>query len=338
MVSKLLSSVVERLSESFIGYFQLWKYFDQRLQRALSGSAIHNIASCQEFYNRVRREEIRHGDWIRLKDFFVTEWVPRAAGAVFEDQEFLQEDLPTLFPVDYGDIKSNPELDREAVPTSGVLYVRPYGSVRFPLGGQEDFILGAVSPAEYYVDMGIPLVVGRSVYNEFQRKQIVGCSVEASLEGVVEVFGSVTLPSYRSLSNSELETPRLFEKPTLPSTPWIIVRVVSPLQARFRSHNSHPLVAHWSINRLDLDEEKFYYYHYFFTSRVDNDSLHWIRKMLGAETSIPSSDQWVSPTKLFEYDARQRPDETIFRPLTLPPRDFGPILDYLRNILKQEKK
>lgn len=239
---KIVDIATEHFSSSVWGYYNLWSYFDNKLKHKLASRRVHSIKYCLEYYDGIRNGAIKHGDKILLSDFFLCEWVPRAAGGLahFVHDNHLDIEkyyrIPTSFR--HG-VKKMKEGD----------LIPPMGSVRFPLAKKKDIILGLVTPEEYHVDMGIPVAVSTNVYSEFLSKQIGTNAVEVTLEGYVDLFSaSDELPMLPEISEDV--------KNNSISVPSVILRVSSPIQIKFRSHNSHPRMNAWFLRRTENEENK----------------------------------------------------------------------------------
>lgn len=239
---KAIESIGEKFSTSILGYFNLWSYLDQSLRWKVSSGKTHKINSCLEFYQNLEAGIIKHGDRILLNEFFVSEWVPRSAGAIALRYGGKEEygSYPTAYAPWCTTI-----LGRSFVP--------PSGSVRFPLKRGSDIILSAVTSGEYNTDLGLVLSVSQSVYSEFLSKQTGHNAVEANLEGYVDLFDTGKCIGF-NLEFNELSR-NLISKS-------YVIRVISPIQVAFKSHSSHPRFTAWVIRKKIYRESPVLFYRF----------------------------------------------------------------------------
>lgn len=252
---RLAEIAFERFSTSFLSYYNLWAYLDRDIKRLLSGQKTHSPANCIEFYSRFYAGEIKPGDRVILNGFFISEWVPRCPGGIahFVGGTGLPDNfnkLGSFFTMnhlrEFGLSKAQYfNLAREFNVSPNTLadgdFIPPYGSIRFPLVNGKPKLLGAVTESEYNADFGIPLAVSDSVYAEFLSKQNRNFSVEATLEGYLDVFQPTTTNVFSHSSSNCLSLPF--------SQPRLVVCIDSPIQVVFRSNNNHPQFNSWIIRR-----------------------------------------------------------------------------------------
>jgi hypothetical protein len=217
--------IAKKFSDSILCYLRLWRYLTRRIEQAIAGRATHRLSTCQDFYNHVAFGDIKDGDRIKLKEFFATEWIPREPGACAswartgDDGKKAYVSLP----------------ERTCCFTHGLIRndwkVPLIGSFRLPLVEQEYIPLGLVTAGEYLTDLGIIVLMSKSVYSQFLARQHRFDAVEADLEG----FVSLAFPSRSriDIKDKQDDTPRSFDP---------VIVVDSPLQATFRTHSGHPRI------------------------------------------------------------------------------------------------
>jgi hypothetical protein len=245
----ILNLAVERLSESVLGYFNIWRYLDALLKHRLSGASTHRLRTAGELYSGIANNLIRHGDRVILEEIFVTEWVPRLPGAI---NAALRRGLITA---------ADTELITSVAMYKSVIMdaeanIPPFGSVRLPLQDNRRVALGAVGASEFHADLGAVLSVTPTVYAEFLRKKKGQAAVEGTVEGTVELYAPP-----RDLPSAGILVKNLDGVVTEP--PFVIA-VDSPLQVRFRLHDAHPRVTAWSIRRIH-HRERGQGYDFFYT-------------------------------------------------------------------------
>jgi hypothetical protein len=273
-LKKSIEASFEHFSSSVLGYFNLWSYLDNKIRHKMASRQTHKIKSCFDFYHGISAGKIKHGDRIILNDYFVSEWVPKAAGALaylVETQNMSKknyEAIPTNFAVKTIKLKSG-----DLIP--------PLGSMRFPLKKKKDIILSAVTAGEYHIDQGIVLAITENIYSEFLSKRLENNSVEATIEGYVDLFDS------RENFPSIIEKSGSFNSVDFLSLPYCILRIGSPIQIKFRTHNSHPRFNAWQIQRREYNSPpqtglemkyfngKFYDLRKTYGELVDYEYSHW---------------------------------------------------------------
>ena len=243
-IRKPVQIAFERFSSSVLGYYNLWAYLDETIQRIISGHHTHTIKSCLDFYCGIAEGRIKHGDRILLQNCFISEWVPRSAGGL---AHLVRNG--TLTEEQYYSLSTEYNPDAPLLKTGDML--PPFGSIRFPLEKNRAVILSAVTADEFHVDYGIVLSVTDSVYAEFLSRQKANFAVEATLEGHIDLsVAGEGMPSDPSLPKTEQT---ILSMPLL-SCPKFLVRVLSPVQVKFRYHNSHPHFNAWFIRRREYKE------------------------------------------------------------------------------------
>jgi hypothetical protein len=94
------------------------------------------------------------------------------------------------------------------------------------------------------------LVVSESVYDAFLRRQLASRVTEATIDGILH-FAQVPLlhPDLLKSIGSQIDSEFLATLPIPNNLPQIYIHVASPLDVRFRFHNSHPPGCIWAIER-----------------------------------------------------------------------------------------
>jgi hypothetical protein len=231
----LLNLAVERLSDSVIGYYHLWRYLDTILKHRLSRASVHSIKSATEFYEGIREGRIKHGDRVVFQHAFLTEWVPRLPGGIHAalTRGVLKEADSKLL--------STVNMFRSIIVNREVS-IPPFGSVRLPLQHGKRIALGAVTEEEYHADFGVVLSVSPSVYAAYLAKRQNDNAVVGRIEGIVEFFDRP-----RDFPDVHLLT-KEFTNAVAP--PSCVICIDSPLQVRFSNCSTHPRLTAWAIRRL----------------------------------------------------------------------------------------
>ena len=282
----ILETALNRFATSALGYYRLWEYFDLTARRIISRRKTHKVKTCLEFYKGVFSGEIKHGDRIILDGFFVTEWIPRDAGAA---ASLVNEHLTVR---EYFRSHSHRIWQRAPLPSHNMVPMN--GSVRMPIERGKRIILGAVSESEYMIDYGLVLSVTDPVYSSFLSKQMKNSAVAASLEGYVEMYHCNE--AFPVPENSPIAAAYSISLP-----PKCIICVDSPIQSRFRVHDTHPLITAWAIRRSDLSTEERVYDYLNVTVGNNIDELRIAKKII-AEGFV-SGSQHQTLTQILNYSA-----------------------------------
>ena len=129
------------------------------------------------------------------------------------------------------------------------------GSIRLPLNlGDDDRFacISAVSAKSWHTDLGIPVVVSKQVYREFERARLTpNSSVEADLRGRI-VLGEMPSSFQETPTSLDQESlPRGFQRSlrTPLGIPMAYVHVINPIDCDFRINDSHPKCNAWTLFR-----------------------------------------------------------------------------------------
>ena len=242
-MSNLISPIASTFSSALLSYLCLSRYLSAKAVHFIEGRSTHRLKWAFQLYLGLFDGSIKHGDRIVIDSFFVTEWIPRVPGG--QALRLIRGECPQKT---YLGVPEKETVIRKTISES--FYVPPIGSVMLPLPSKPKglHILGTVSGEEYCTDLGIVLSAPQSVFGQFKAKQIKDNAVEATIEGFVDLNpqGDFTAPIPSSLRNRAeiLDFTSMFKRPPC------VIRVDSPLQTAFRSHNSHPKVTTWMIRRL----------------------------------------------------------------------------------------
>jgi len=220
---------------------------------------------------------LRNGQIIKLKDFFISEWAPKLPGQAWTIQG--SKDLIEAYKRIDKRIKFNDKLysvldpyGKEKVVSAG------YGSIRLnPKIGSEDFYMymSLVTKRNWHCDLGIPLVVSKSVYNEFYKYAKYGAPWVEGMEGVLhfqeDLPFKIIIPHAIGARISEELEEVLRYKPFLPKCH---VYVSSPLNIKFKLNDSHPNCTAWTMFETHSSREP-YRYTYTKCDPNDNESIQY---------------------------------------------------------------
>ncbi len=248
-----------KLLEDVLGYWRIYDYLKLRSKLQTRGAI--EIKTENEFWSsilgqryvgkRVRHlPHLRNGQVIKPKDVFLCEWAPKLPGQIWTTQG--SKDLIDGYGRIDGYFRFKDELysvldpyGKEKVVSAG------FGSLRLnPRTNREDYCMymSLVTADNWHCDRGIPLVVSKSVYNEFYKYARSGAPWVESMEGILHL--EEDLPFTRMIPRAigaalpqEIEATLQF-KPFLPKC---FIYVSSPLSLKLRFNDSHPDCVAWTM-------------------------------------------------------------------------------------------
>jgi len=197
--------------------------------------------SVELFWQAIIQEELRPGDIIKIKDGFLTDWIPRVPGEAWNN---------------FKDKGSTINLDSTKkgghFTSSGIYQKNPthFGSIRLPFGqNSTNFAMLSITTYDCWsVDLSIPVIVSKEVYNQFITIRKNGQAVEGEIEATLE-FGEMPLMNTSLLkaidSDCSDEFVEYFSTPK--GLPRIYLRLSSPLNVKFRANNTHPSGTIWAL-------------------------------------------------------------------------------------------
>jgi hypothetical protein len=259
--------VVQELAKKFFGcvwedtfgYLRLHEFLKLRASAVASKRPLR-ISSAAEFWYGVlgdrfstasiKYQPIRNGDIVKFHGGFLSEWVPKLPGQLWtaEGSAELARGLRSVEGIRrYGDYMYTilDPYGKSKVLNAG------HGSVRLArsaIASDHFAYLALVDEDQWNCDYGVPIIVSRQVFEEFERHSRSGSPAIRSLEGVVRTGSDLPLSQLipraigGELSKASEESLRL-----RPGLPRCYVHVVSPLSVKFLYNDSHPDITAWTM-------------------------------------------------------------------------------------------
>ena len=167
---KVLDTLVEQVSGSFLNYLRLGTWLDYQITHRLSGRPHREFESVEGFWQSILNEELYPGDKIVFKQAYVTEWTPRMPGQLWivhrgkRDAFYSEEQL--------SEIRKGKGFWSESTLESQS--ISPMGVVRLPFGNDKLHYaaLSITTIDSWCCDLGVPVVFSASVYDAFIRRRI----------------------------------------------------------------------------------------------------------------------------------------------------------------------
>ena len=251
-------SLSEKISISLAnaanGYLNLWGWFSKKLSVATGHSRLRTFPSIIAMWDAILSGDLRSGDQVDIHDVFVTDWIPRAPGALYVKPK----DSPLYEVSDYlwcmhqgqGQMTSKSmAVGPEKILIADCEY-SPWGlgSVRLPRHHNSPVILGAVSEEPYCCDFGMPIVTTRTVLSELSRVKLKNFAVAADLRGLFIQEPNCSLT--RIVRRAGIELPNSLEIALQSSLglPDCYILIDSLLDVHFMTHDSHPVIFAWTLS------------------------------------------------------------------------------------------
>jgi len=246
---------IENIGRNFIEYLHLHDWLKQKALDLVLPSRKFAFQSISDFWRALLEGELSDGDRVSFSESFLSEWTPRAPGQIWAMARAEGKDVNDLLVADWFAYKSSAGI--EHVPMHGFIYSiisqvppLPLGVVRLPLlQTAATCAVLSLTTADYWLaDLGIPVIVSRSVYDSFRSKQVKNWAVECSLEATLRFGEPLKLEPdlFRSIG-AELKPAFLASITTPVGVPKVYLQLTSPIGIRFRTHDKHPHAFLWAL-------------------------------------------------------------------------------------------
>lgn len=262
MVESGLKSFFGLVWEDVAGYLRVYEYLKLRL-RGHVGNA-KKVPTPASFWHSLLGERfagserpayvpLRDGDVVRMKNLFLTEWIPKLPGRIWTSEG--QAEIAK----GQKDISRYLEIESKMYPVLGLggkqsVLSGGYGSIRLrrlPSRNEDRFMmLGLVDESHWNSDFSIPVLVSRAVYRKFQEHAEHGAPWVKKLEATLVVGEDPPLTQVipraigAELSEATEETLRY-----RPSLPRCYLYLQSPLSLDLAYNDSHPSATAWTMFR-----------------------------------------------------------------------------------------
>lgn len=248
----------QKLVDDTFGYYRVYDTLKLRFRSAIDETL--TINSSKDFWKKVieNSPEIKNKQIIKLKDFFVTEWVPKLPGQVWTDEgrQNLSEGINEIegyysfFDKVYQVLGP---IGKQKMISGG------FGSVRIKPIQNNDFccLLNLVHVDDWHCDYGIPIVVSKPVYEQFIRyREHEGSPWIEELSGLLYLDEDV--PNITKIPNaigSSLDSETIEILSTQTNLRKAFIYVSSPLDLKIRYNGSCPEAVAWTMFKTTLPSE-----------------------------------------------------------------------------------
>lgn len=258
MIDATKQHFFKKFIDDTFGYYRVYDALKIRIQGKFSGEV--EINNAQEFWEKVYQGDVkyRHKQIVKLKDFFLSEWVPKLPGRITtpEGQRNLMEGLQ--------DIQGYYSIEDKIVSVLGPIgkmkmMTGGYGSLRLNPTANSDYctMLNLVHVNDWHCDYGIPIVVSKSVYETFLKyRQHEGAPWIEKLTGIL--YLDTDIPHIQKISNSignSLDNETIDILSNVPNQKKAFIYVSSPNDISMKYNNSHPEATAWTLFKTKLQEE-----------------------------------------------------------------------------------
>lgn len=251
----LNSFFVTRLLNDVTTYYNLYDYLKIKFKANTNGKTV--IKNEADFWGRILKENfkgtpseksLQNGDIITFSNFFLTDWTPKNPGALWtkegddlahrhHDDTKLLKIQDKYYPVFHPDAK-------ERKLKAG------YGSVRInPAESENQIVLmSLVSPDIWSIDYGIPVVVAKSVYEEYIKRSKNGAVWIENAEGIVYLNKKIPVKNFiQSAIGYEISKKTQDELTKIPHLPSCYVSFPTTLSMKMIENDTHPVTTAWTM-------------------------------------------------------------------------------------------
>jgi hypothetical protein len=293
----------QKLVDDTFGYYRVYDALKIRFNNLTHGRI--DINSSEEFWQKIinNHPDIRNKQVVKLKDFFITEWVPKLPGQVWteEGRQNLSEGLNHID--GYYSILDKVyqvlgPIGKQKMISGG------YGSVRIKPAQNSDYctLLNLVHVNDWHCDFGIPIVVSKSVYEQFIRyREHEGAPWIEELTGILYLDEDV--PNINKVSNAigaKLDAETIDILSTQSNLRKAFIYVSSPLDLKIRYNGSCPEAVAWTLFKTTLSNEPLRLTY----SRFDPKKEDSILEAVGFITQYVAN--FDGETMLTDFDGVQR--------------------------------
>lgn len=266
MLSETKQFFFKRLIEDTIGYYRIYDFLKLRVRQA--SNQVRTFIDSETFWKAILQNEFRnprnneptlqHNQIIKLRDFYLTEWVPKLPGRVWtrEGDRNLIEGIQDVV----GQVNIYNKVYEVLGPIGkNQMITGGFGTVRIKQRSDNDYcmLLNAVSVNDWHCDYGIPIIVSKPVYESFLRySHNEGAPEIAELTGILYLNSGINQfqiisPAIGAHVNNELHD----FLSDIPNLPKCFIYVSSPIDLKLRYNNSHPDAIAWTMFKTNIAKE-----------------------------------------------------------------------------------
>ena len=250
-----------RLLKDITTYYNLYDFLKIKFKANSTGKII--IKNEQDFWQRVLHDTfmgitpdryLQNGDILSFSNFFLTDWTPKTPGALWTKE---------------GDSLAHQQIDDTKIlkiqdkyypvfhPSAKERKLKAgYGSVRLNPSDIENqnVLMSLVSPEIWSVDYGIPVVVSKSVYDEYLKKSTKGAVWIETAEAIFYLNKKISVKNFiHSAIGYEISEKTQNELTQIPHLPSCYVYFPTNLSIKMIENDTHPITTAWTMFKSSHD-------------------------------------------------------------------------------------
>lgn len=266
----MTKQVVGTIYEDIVKYYGLYAFTKYKI-KALINKPLH-ILSNEQFWSLLLRENFKESSAVEPKllngqlltfsnKFYLSEWAPKIPGKIWtkSSEKLVAEALDHQILDSDWKWKKKYEVIFDEYGKKKAMEAG-FGSVRInPSNNQsEAFMYMSLTTADNWdIDSGIPIIVSKSVFEEYRNKSENNGAVEiGKLEGILII--DMDLPINSIISNAigaQIDVKVIDILTKQPNLPKCFVYVPSTLGVNFKFNNSHPECTGWTLYKKTTNNE-----------------------------------------------------------------------------------
>lgn len=274
-----------RLFDDVVGYLNLYDFLKLKAidltgkSKAVSLNTFWFSILGDRFASKTEKtfRTLKSGDSVKLKDVFLSEWIPKMPGQIWTSQGVAELREGQRRIAGYARLKSGgytAVIDphgKEKSLSAGLGSVRMNPNMR---SASHCTCLGLVDLQNWQTDRALPVIVSRSAYKRFKKYSEYGAVWVKELQGVLHLNEDLPLKTFipkaigAELSQATEESLRF--RPNLPKA---FIYVSSPLSLKLGYHDAYPLTTAWTMFETRQPRNPYRYtYFTFYPSTEENFS------------------------------------------------------------------
>lgn len=251
-----------------IGYYKIYDYLKYKIPTYISNDII-NLDTIRDFWYSILGDQFKAkadgkyfafslGQKIKMKNVFLSDWIPKLPGKLWtiDGIQKLKEskNYALIEHINFGDSIVYDVLD----PHGKYLRISAgFGSVRLNASIFNDpnqFYCLSLTDSEYWnVDYGIPVIINKSIYEEFLKYSKDGAP-EVDLGGIVYINNPLPIKEIiYSAIGSEVDPKLISNLVNSQGLPKCFIYIPSLLMCKFKYNNSHPECTAWTSFNSKLE-------------------------------------------------------------------------------------
>jgi len=250
-----------RLLNDITTYYNLYDFLKIKFKATSNGEII--IKSEQDFWQSILPDTfkgvlsdrtLQNGDILSFSNFFLTDWTPKTPGALWTKEgdmlaHWQKDDTKILKIQDKYYPVFHPSAKERKLQAG-------YGSVRLNPADVENqsVLMSLVSPEMWSVDYGIPVVVSKSVYEEYLKKSKRGAAWIENAKAIFYLNKKIPVKNFiHSAIGYEISEKTQRELTQIPHLPSCYAYFPTKLSIKMVENDTHPITTAWTMFKSSHD-------------------------------------------------------------------------------------